>query len=72
MPYSINTQPFPALDALLLPTPIPALQVGLDVGAAFATCGANTKIIDATNATATQHRVAACKKVRACAEHFED
>ena len=50
------------------PLPAPETHEALEDGAAFATCGVITKSIDAANAKAVQHRVAACKKVRARAE----
>ena len=50
------------------PLPAPETHEALEDGAAFATCGVITKSIDAANARAVQHRVAACKKVRARAE----
>jgi len=48
--------------------PAPETHDALEDGAAFATCGAITKSIDAANARAVQHRVTASKKVRARAE----
>jgi len=50
------------------PLPAPETHEALEDGAAFATCGAITKSIDAANARAVQHRVTACKKVRVRAE----
>ena len=69
----MKTQPFPprvieSVAEATPPLPAPEIHEALEDGAAFATCGAITKSIDAINATAAEQRNTTCKKALTRAE----